>query len=88
VQLTQGGGQTLYELVDDEQKQVLPNGELRVIDQFEITARNGIAKAGFALQARASTELLPDIDAVVFRIEMTGDRQPPNSPPRSPSAVQ
>jgi hypothetical protein len=99
VQLTQGGGgQTLYELVDDiadwsvfatlrygfselevdgdtiritsyavddEQNRPLPNGELRVIDQFEIRARGTLASAAFALPARTRKQLLPEIDAVV-----------------------
>lgn len=51
--------------VDDENNALLPAGELRVIDEFEVKARNATQAASFALPARKSAELLPHVDKVM-----------------------
>lgn len=51
--------------VDSAQNELLPNGELEIIDTFEISARGTEARAGFLNQAKSLESLDVDLDAMI-----------------------
>lgn len=51
--------------VDDDRNVLLGDGATQIIDRFEVHARNSVARLAFARPARAGSELLRNLDAIV-----------------------